>query len=86
MGTGISDTPEDLPKEALRQVAFRLLEDEVRSMPDQAAAGLEEPLLPARQRPTLGYAPNLCGLTAPDPDDRYETQFPLYDFHDNLPG
>jgi len=33
MGTGISDTPEDLPKEALRQVAFRLLEDEVRSMP-----------------------------------------------------
>jgi hypothetical protein len=38
------DTPEDLPKEALRQVAFGQLEDEVRSMPDQAAAGLEEPL------------------------------------------
>jgi hypothetical protein len=38
------DTPEDLPKEALRQVAFGQLEDEVRSRPDQAAAGLEEPL------------------------------------------
>jgi hypothetical protein len=47
------DTPEDLPKEALRQVAFGQLEDEVRSMPDQAAAGLERPLLRARQRPIL---------------------------------
>jgi hypothetical protein len=26
------------------------------------------------------------GLTAPGPDDRYETEFPLYDLHDNLPG
>jgi hypothetical protein len=47
------DTPEDLPKEALRQVAFGQLEDEVPRMPDQAAAGLEQPLLQARQRPSL---------------------------------
>jgi hypothetical protein len=45
--------PEDLPKEALRQVAVGQLEDEVPGMPDQAAAGLEQPLLQARQRPTL---------------------------------
>jgi len=47
------DTPEDLPKEALRQGAFGQLEDEVPSMPDEAPAGLEQPLLGARQGPAL---------------------------------
>ena len=43
------DAPENLPKQALRQVAFGQLEDEVSGMPDEAPAGLEEPLLEARQ-------------------------------------
>jgi hypothetical protein len=36
------DAPEDLPKESRSQVALGRLEDEVPSMPDQAAAGLEQ--------------------------------------------
>ena len=36
-----------------RQVALGQLKDEVPRMPDEAPAGLEEPLLEARQRPTL---------------------------------
>jgi hypothetical protein len=43
------DAPEDLPKEARRQGAFGQLEEEVPGMPDQAPAGLEQPLLQARQ-------------------------------------
>jgi hypothetical protein len=38
-----------LQKEMPRQVVFGQLEDEVPGMPDQAPAGLEEPLLEARQ-------------------------------------
>ena len=45
--------PEDLPKGAPRQVAFGQLEDEGPGMPDRAAAGLEQPLLQARQEPAL---------------------------------
>jgi hypothetical protein len=47
------DAPEDLPKHVSRQVALGQLEDEVPRMPDEAAAGLEEPLLEARQGPAL---------------------------------
>ena len=43
------DAPEDLPKQALRQVAFGQLEDKVPGMSDQAPTGLEESLLEARQ-------------------------------------
>ncbi len=50
------DAPEYLPTEAPRQVAFGQLEDEVPRMPDEAPAGLEEPLLEARQGPTLDGA------------------------------
>jgi hypothetical protein len=35
---------ENLPKEASRQVAFGKLKHEVPSVPDEASAGLEEPL------------------------------------------
>ena len=38
------DTRENLTKQALCQVAFGQLEDEVAGMPDEAPAGLEEPL------------------------------------------
>ena len=47
------DAPEDLPKEAPRQVALGQREHEVPCMPDQPPAGLEEPLLEARQGPAL---------------------------------
>ena len=47
------DAPENLPKERRRQVALGQLQDEVPSMPDEAPAGLEHPLLQARQRPAL---------------------------------
>jgi hypothetical protein len=47
------DTRENLPKERRRQVAFGQLQDEVPRVPNEAAAGLEQPLLQARQRPTL---------------------------------
>ncbi|HEV2054093.1 MAG TPA: hypothetical protein VGV06_02845 [Methylomirabilota bacterium] len=46
------DAPEDLLKQAPRQVAFGQLEHEVPSMPDEAPAGLEQPLLKVRQRRT----------------------------------
>ena len=45
------DAPENLPKQALGQVAFGQLEDEVPSMPDEASAGHEQPLLETRQGP-----------------------------------
>src|SRR5262245_65044855 len=47
------DAPENLPEELARQVAFGELQGEVSGMPDEATAGLEEPLLETRQRPTL---------------------------------
>jgi len=47
------DPPKDLPEEASRQVAFGQLQDGVPGMSDEAAAGLEEPLLEARQGPVL---------------------------------
>ena len=45
--------PEDLATQALRQVAFGQMEGEVPRTPDEAPAGLEEPLLEARQGPSL---------------------------------
>ena len=45
--------PENLPKESRRQVALRQLQDEVAGMADEPPAGLEQPLLQARQRPAL---------------------------------
>jgi len=47
------DPPEHLPKESRRQVAFGQLQDEVSGVSDEAPAGLEQPLLEARQRPAL---------------------------------
>jgi hypothetical protein len=47
------DTPENLSKEAPRQVALGQLEHEGPRMPDQPPAGLEEPLLETRQGPAL---------------------------------
>src|SRR6266852_5774184 len=47
------DAPENLPKESRRQVALRQLQDEVSGMADEPPAGLEQPLLQARQRPAL---------------------------------
>jgi hypothetical protein len=47
------DAPDNLPKETPCQVAFGQLEDEVPRMPDEAPAGLEQPLLEARQGPAL---------------------------------
>jgi hypothetical protein len=46
------DAPADLPKQALCQVALGQLEHEVLGMADEAATGLEQPQLQARQRPT----------------------------------
>ena len=47
------DAPEDLPKETPCQRAFGKLEDEVPGMPDEAPAGLEQPLLETREGPAL---------------------------------
>jgi hypothetical protein len=47
------DAPKNLPKEGSRQVALGEVQDEVPGMPDEASAGLEQPLLQTRQRPTL---------------------------------
>jgi hypothetical protein len=47
------DAAEDLPKERRSQVALSHLQDEVPRMPDEAPAGLEQPLPQTRQRPTL---------------------------------
>jgi hypothetical protein len=47
------DAPDDLPKQALCQVTLGQLEHEVPGMSDQPPAGLEEPLLEARQGPAL---------------------------------
>jgi hypothetical protein len=47
------DALENLPKEGPRQVAFGQLEDEVSSVPDEASAGIEQPLLQTREGPVL---------------------------------
>src|SRR5436189_4235133 len=47
------DAPEDLLKEAPGQVTFGQLEDEVPSVPNEAPAGLEQPLLETRAGPAL---------------------------------
>ena len=47
------DRPENLPKQALRQVTFGQLEDNVPRMRDEAPGGRESPLLEARQGPSL---------------------------------
>jgi hypothetical protein len=47
------DAPEDLSKQALRQVAPGQLEPEVPGMSHETPAGLEEPLLQAGQGPAL---------------------------------
>src|SRR2546426_3729458 len=44
------DAPENLAKQRPCQVAFRELQREVPGVPDQPPAGLEQPLLEARQR------------------------------------
>jgi hypothetical protein len=44
------DAPEDLPNESRSQIALSQLKDEVPGMPDEAPAGLEGPLLRARER------------------------------------
>jgi hypothetical protein len=44
------DAPENLPKEALRQVAFGQLQDEVSGKANEPPAGLEEPLLQASRK------------------------------------
>ena len=47
------DTRENLPKERQRQVASTSCKMKYRACRDEAAAGLEQPLVQARQRPTL---------------------------------
>src|SRR5262245_54044703 len=47
------DAREDVMKERPRQVAFGELQREVPSVPDQPPAGLEQPLLKAREGPIL---------------------------------
>ena len=58
------DAPEDLSKEALCQVAFGQLQDGVPGVLDKAAAGLEQPLMQARQRPAADGEPRLYAMTA----------------------
>ncbi len=53
MSRELLDAPENLPEEALRQVAFGKLQDEVPGVPNKAPVGLEQPLLETRQGPTL---------------------------------
>lgn len=47
------DALENLPEEAPRQVALGQLENEVPSMPEEAPAGLEQPLQKTREGPAL---------------------------------
>ena len=47
------DARQNLPKEAPRQVALGERQNEVSSVPDEAATGLELLPLQARQRPAL---------------------------------
>ena len=50
------DPPEDLPKERRSQEALSQLQDEVPGMPDEAPAGLDQPLLETREGPALRAA------------------------------
>jgi len=45
------DAPEDASEQAMRQVAFSSLEDEVPRVTDEPPTGLEQPLLDARHGP-----------------------------------
>ena len=47
------DATDDLRKQTLSQLAFGQLKNEVPGMSNEAPAGLEEPLLQARQGPAL---------------------------------
>jgi hypothetical protein len=51
------DVAENLPKETPCQVALGQLQDKVSGVPNEAATGLEEPLLETRQRPALNAEP-----------------------------
>jgi len=50
------DAPDDLRKQALSQLTFGQLQDEVPGMSDEAPARLEESLLETRQGPALDGA------------------------------
>jgi hypothetical protein len=52
------DTGHDLPEQGPCQEAFGKLQAEVPGMPDEPPAGLEQPLLEARQLPTLDGCPS----------------------------
>ena len=68
------DPPEALPKEAPRQAPFGQWHAGVPGLSDEAPAGLEEPRLPARQRPALDGtgqgtpAPELAEIGGDDPE------------------
>ena len=47
------DAADDLRKQTLSQLVFGPLKNEVPGMPNEAPAGLEEPLLEAREGPAL---------------------------------
>jgi len=47
------DALDDLRKQALSQLAFGQLQDEVPGMSDKASARLEQPLLETREGPAL---------------------------------
>jgi hypothetical protein len=51
------DASKNLPEQTRRQVAFGELQDEGPGMPDEASAGLDEPLPETRRRPTLDEVP-----------------------------
>ena len=76
------DASEDLPKEAPRQVALGELEPEVPGMPDQATAGLEEPLLEARQGLVLdgerqaNPAQEIAEIVCDDPEEQPHPHWP----------
>jgi hypothetical protein len=70
------DAPDNLPKQALRQVAFGQLEDEVPRMPDEGPAGLEQPLLETHQGPALDgdgqdqSAQQIAEVVGDDPEEQ----------------
>lgn len=47
------NAPENVPKEAPGQVTFGELQGEIPGIPDEAPAGLEQPLLETREGPAL---------------------------------
>jgi hypothetical protein len=54
--TRVARSPENLPNEAPREGAFGRLENVVAGVPDQAPAGLEQPLLQPHRGPALDGA------------------------------